>query len=164
MRLQQAGLFADTPDQVIINEYQPGQGISAHIDCVTSATVNKAEKIIYIGTDKGQILTRPISDTELADYEKHPDAFFGVIHPQGKNIEEPFELFEWMLSSYAKTPKEKLLEFMKERSDINQLKAMSQQELAIAYCEGCVYSLLQAREKQKAEVPILLESENTELA
>ncbi len=33
-RLQQAGLFADTPDQVIINEYQPGQGISAHIDCV----------------------------------------------------------------------------------------------------------------------------------
>jgi alkylated DNA repair dioxygenase AlkB len=34
VRLQQAGLFADTPDQVIINEYQPGQGISAHIDCV----------------------------------------------------------------------------------------------------------------------------------
>ena len=34
MRLQQAGLFAEIPDQVIINEYQPGQGISAHIDCV----------------------------------------------------------------------------------------------------------------------------------
>ena len=34
LRLQQAGLFEETPDQVIINEYQPGQGISAHIDCV----------------------------------------------------------------------------------------------------------------------------------
>lgn len=34
VRLQQGGLFAETPDQVIINEYQPGQGISAHIDCV----------------------------------------------------------------------------------------------------------------------------------
>jgi alkylated DNA repair dioxygenase AlkB len=33
-RLKQAGLFAETPDQVIINEYQTGQGISAHIDCV----------------------------------------------------------------------------------------------------------------------------------
>ena len=33
-RLQQAGLFAEMSDQVIINEYQPGQGISAHIDCV----------------------------------------------------------------------------------------------------------------------------------
>ena len=37
-RLQQAGLFSETPDQVIINEYQPGQGISAHIDCVPCFT------------------------------------------------------------------------------------------------------------------------------
>lgn len=34
VRLQQAGLFTEMPDQAIINEYQPGQGISAHIDCV----------------------------------------------------------------------------------------------------------------------------------
>jgi alkylated DNA repair dioxygenase AlkB len=34
VRLQQAGLFSEMPDQVIINDYQPGQGISAHIDCV----------------------------------------------------------------------------------------------------------------------------------
>lgn len=34
VRLQQTGYFSEIPDQVIINEYQPGQGISAHIDCV----------------------------------------------------------------------------------------------------------------------------------
>ena len=34
VRLQQGGLFTEMPDQVIINEYQSGQGISAHIDCV----------------------------------------------------------------------------------------------------------------------------------
>lgn len=34
VRLQQAGYFPKMPDQVIINEYLPGQGISAHIDCV----------------------------------------------------------------------------------------------------------------------------------
>jgi len=33
-KLQQTGLFPEPPDQVIINEYDPGQGISAHIDCV----------------------------------------------------------------------------------------------------------------------------------
>lgn len=33
-RLATEGVFPRTPDQVIINEYQPGQGISAHIDCV----------------------------------------------------------------------------------------------------------------------------------
>ncbi|MFO0389301.1 MAG: alpha-ketoglutarate-dependent dioxygenase AlkB [Alphaproteobacteria bacterium] len=36
--LQQAGYFSEIPDQVIINEYEPGQGISAHIDCVPCFT------------------------------------------------------------------------------------------------------------------------------
>ncbi|MEL6202314.1 MAG: alpha-ketoglutarate-dependent dioxygenase AlkB [Pseudomonadota bacterium] len=33
-RLVDKGYFANLPDQVIANEYQPGQGISAHTDCV----------------------------------------------------------------------------------------------------------------------------------
>ncbi|MGL3606458.1 alpha-ketoglutarate-dependent dioxygenase AlkB [Rhizobium sp. G187] len=32
-RLVAEGMFATTPDQVIANEYLPGQGISAHVDC-----------------------------------------------------------------------------------------------------------------------------------
>lgn len=32
-RLQDDGYFAKFPDQVIVNEYEPGQGISPHIDC-----------------------------------------------------------------------------------------------------------------------------------
>jgi alkylated DNA repair dioxygenase AlkB len=32
-RLTAEGHFESVPDQVIVNEYQPGQGISAHIDC-----------------------------------------------------------------------------------------------------------------------------------
>lgn len=33
-RLFDDGLMTRIPDQLIVNEYQPGQGISAHIDCV----------------------------------------------------------------------------------------------------------------------------------
>lgn len=33
-RLVTAGYCRDLPDQVIANEYLPGQGISAHVDCV----------------------------------------------------------------------------------------------------------------------------------
>lgn len=33
-RLYREGLFSAAPDQAIINEYLPGQGISAHIDCI----------------------------------------------------------------------------------------------------------------------------------
>ena len=32
-RLRNEGLIAQTPDQVIVNEYAPGQGIAAHVDC-----------------------------------------------------------------------------------------------------------------------------------
>lgn len=33
-RLVSQGYFTELPDQVIANEYMPGQGISAHVDCV----------------------------------------------------------------------------------------------------------------------------------
>lgn len=33
-RLSEKSIFENMPDQAIVNEYQPGQGISAHIDCV----------------------------------------------------------------------------------------------------------------------------------
>ncbi len=33
-RLHDDGIFPSVPDQVIVNEYLPSQGISAHIDCV----------------------------------------------------------------------------------------------------------------------------------
>jgi alkylated DNA repair dioxygenase AlkB len=34
-RIFDDGLMPKIPDQLIVNEYQPGQGISAHIDCVS---------------------------------------------------------------------------------------------------------------------------------
>jgi alkylated DNA repair dioxygenase AlkB len=33
-RLLSEGYMQDIPDQLIINEYQPGQGIAAHVDCI----------------------------------------------------------------------------------------------------------------------------------
>ena len=32
-RLNREGFFSQVPDQVIVNEYEPGQGIAPHIDC-----------------------------------------------------------------------------------------------------------------------------------
>lgn len=33
-RLHKQGIFETQPDQAIVNEYKPGQGISPHVDCV----------------------------------------------------------------------------------------------------------------------------------
>jgi alkylated DNA repair dioxygenase AlkB len=32
-KLRDRGLISEEPDQVIVNEYEPGQGIAAHVDC-----------------------------------------------------------------------------------------------------------------------------------
>src|SRR5207302_3430864 len=32
--LRERGLIEEMPDQLIVNEYEPGQGISAHVDCL----------------------------------------------------------------------------------------------------------------------------------
>lgn len=37
-KLQDGGVFSPAPDQAIVNEYLPGQGISAHIDCLPCFT------------------------------------------------------------------------------------------------------------------------------
>ena len=134
-------------------------GDNGLIATVTSATVNKFDKLIYIGTDKGRILTRPISDDELKDYEQHPDTFFGVVHRQGARIEDPFELFEWMLNVYINTSKQRLLELMKDRPDIEQLARLSQEELAIFCCEGWVNASLQERERASLSAKSALRAE-----
>ena len=33
-RLLSEGYMQEVPDQLIVNEYEPGQGISAHVDCI----------------------------------------------------------------------------------------------------------------------------------
>ncbi len=47
-RLHQEGFFEEVPDQVIVNEYQPGQGIAPHIDRETFgptvATISLCER------------------------------------------------------------------------------------------------------------------------
>ncbi len=50
-KLTEAGYFKKTPDQVIINEYEPGQGIASHIDCVpcfedTIASISLSSKCV----------------------------------------------------------------------------------------------------------------------
>jgi alkylated DNA repair dioxygenase AlkB len=77
VRLQQAGLFSEMPDQVIINEYQPGQGISAHIDCVpcftdTIASLSLGSPCVMDFThskkgEKSSLLLEPLSLLVLAD-------------------------------------------------------------------------------------------------
>jgi alkylated DNA repair dioxygenase AlkB len=60
-KLWNQGLFQTCPDQVIINEYLPGQGISPHIDCIpcfedtiASLSLGTASVMDFLHPTKGQ--------------------------------------------------------------------------------------------------------------
>jgi hypothetical protein len=113
---------------------------------LTAAWVSETDKLVYGAyklMDGGSIIaTCPLTDEEFSAYKRYPDTFLGVYRKQGKKVESPLELFDFFFESYRNTPKERLLEFMKEYPDFENLKNESQKELAITYCERAVYSAM----------------------
>ncbi|MCR4379205.1 MAG: SEC-C domain-containing protein [Rhodospirillales bacterium] len=132
-------------DRVKIGQAYDFEGTGV-VGVVTSATVVESEKKIYIavhGQDgKSCILTEDISDQELEVYRAYQDTYFGVVQPVSKDSKTPYEFFEWMLGAYKDTPKDKFIEWMKGAPDWEELKHLSQEELALEYCERATYSAM----------------------
>lgn len=109
-KLHAEGLFPDFPDQVIINEYLPGQGIAPHIDCVpcfeeTIASLSLGSSYVMDFThaetaEKNSVLLEPRSLIVLskqARYEwKHgiaarkTDRYQGQVISRGRRISLTF--------------------------------------------------------------------------
>jgi hypothetical protein len=85
----------------------------------------------------------PITDEELQAYRESPETFFGVHQEVTKKIENPLDLYEWILRAYRNTPKERLLEFLQGHRDIDKLKDLPGDELAKVYAEGIAASMAQ---------------------
>jgi hypothetical protein len=145
-------VFDDNPQHLKIGEtyFFEDIGDNGLIATVTSATVNEAEKLIYIGTDKGQILTRPISDDELADYKNHPDAFFGTIYKQGKRTDDAYEFFERMVEIHMSYPKSYTLKQIEKWGNADELKKLSHEDLVLEYCERVTAHIREENQKPRS--------------
>ena len=109
----------------------PGELLSAHVD------EHAGSVMAMVRLDDGMtiICSMPLSAEELALYRDSPETFFGKYEPRNK-IEHPVELYEWILKVYKSTPREKLIEWMKDHIDPTALASMSQEELVKRYAEG----------------------------
>jgi hypothetical protein len=58
------------------------------------------------------------------------------------NISAFKKIYDWFYRSYGETPRERLLELMKDAVSIQRLKQLSQPDLAKFYCEGLAYSVI----------------------
>ena len=141
--------LTDNPQRIQIGEtyHFTDIGQNGLIATVTTATVNEAEKLIYIGTDKGHILTSPISDAELTDYRSHPDAFFGTIHKQGKSAKDPYEFYENIVEIHMSYPKSYVLNQVKNWPDADQLEQLNYEDLVLEFCERLVAHLGQLNQQ-----------------
>lgn len=118
---------------------------------LATACVSESDKMVYgayrLIDGRSIIATSPLTDEEFTAYKRHPDTFFGVYIKQGKEAKSPLELFDFFYDGYQSTPKEWLLEFMKDHPDYESLKKEPQKELAIIYCERLVCSVI-SRQKE----------------
>jgi hypothetical protein len=137
--------FDDNSKRLIIGETYFFEGVDGEeglTATVTSATVAEHEKQMYIGTDKGHVLTRPMSDAELADYRSHRDAFFGVLHRQGKTAKNEYEFYEDLVEIHMAYSRENLLRLTEKWPDADELKKLSHEDLVLEYCERASLSVI----------------------
>jgi hypothetical protein len=80
------------------------------------------------------VVDSPMTDTEIAVYKRNPETFFGVVQNVGQRANSAGELAEFFYATYKDTPKETLLEFLKQHPLIERLRGLSQRELAIFVC------------------------------
>jgi hypothetical protein len=99
---------------------------------------------------KNNFVEFPLTDDELAGYERHPDTFFGRFDPSVRPINEPLKMYDWFQERYGRLEKPKLLNLMKDAPDVNELQQLSQRELAETYCERLVYAILRDAQKPAA--------------
>jgi len=81
--------------------------------------------------------TNALTDDEVQAYRLHPKTFFGVVDDnaaRGK-VETVVDWFDFLFDTYQYLSKEKLLEFLANMPDRDELAKQSQRDLAITYCE-----------------------------
>jgi hypothetical protein len=144
---------SDRPRKLVGSLYNipDGQGtVQAWLEDGIVIPFQKVAMNTYWTTDGRRLmLPEPLSDTEVGAYLRMPETFFGVLNLNAESkARDPLEMFDWMFESYSKTPKEKLLEFFGPAGKEAGLQTMSQEELAILYCEHFAGSMHQRQISQ----------------
>jgi len=73
-----------------------------------------------------------LTDAEMAAHRRHC-----VVQEVGRQAKDPIELYDFFFSTYSKSPRENLLEFLAGAPDYDRHQSLAQPELAREYAERC---------------------------
>jgi hypothetical protein len=107
-------------------------GILRHAEILTT------EKLCYGFYDTAEkqnlLVTCPVTDDEIAAYERYPETFFGVPKRSGQ-IRDPLDFYDWTYACYKESSKENLLKLLADAPDTDSLTNLARDELLQTYCE-----------------------------
>lgn len=108
-------------------------------------TPSKKECVGFYRTKEGKniIATCPLTDSELAAYERHPDTFFGIPQRPRKEARDAVELYDCFYDSYKAASKNDLLKLLDGAPDMEQLKKLPREDLHKTYCERLTIGFFQ---------------------
>ncbi len=87
------------------------------------------------------ILKSQLSDAEFEDYQKYGDAYFGEPEKRNDEIKDDSELYEWLVETHSKYPRENLLKQARSHGDFERLKQLDHEEFVLEFCEAMVGSI-----------------------
>jgi hypothetical protein len=131
---------SDEPPRLLLgNAYTIPDGKGGEtVGVLRHAEILKTEKLCYgfyeTATEKSVLVTCPVTDEEIAAYERYPETFFGVARRSGQ-IKDPLDFYDWTFENYKGASKPTLLNLLAEAPDMESLKSLSREELHRIYCE-----------------------------
>ena len=140
--------FQQGPPRLLIgrNYNIPDSDGRTVVGTLTHAVVLTKQKLCFgiyqTKEDKNIFATCPLTDTELAAYERYPDTFFGVLQRPQKSVRDALELYDFFYEGHQRTSKDNLLKLLDDAPDIGTLKELSREELLKTYCERLTTGLV----------------------
>ncbi|RYG96141.1 MAG: hypothetical protein EON58_12700 [Alphaproteobacteria bacterium] len=118
-----------------------------------SATVEQETRLAYgiyeLADGRKVIATNPLSEQEIEDYRRYPATYFGVLVNTVEKAHTFVEKCDFLFNTYQHSTREKLLGFLANASDLENLRTLEQRELAIIFCERMANSMQTEAEKSK---------------
>jgi hypothetical protein len=139
--------FGDAKRRFIIGE-RLKVGNEIFLTLQSGIVIESEKKACLVVNDDNRnnyIMMVELSDAELVAYRSHPETFFGRVLPVSKNTNDPIDLYEFFINSHKETTREKLLEFMNNAPDIEDLKKLPDDELLFVYAERLTHHAMRDR-------------------
>jgi hypothetical protein len=120
------------------------------MSAVMNETEMKVMAVLRMDDGRTIIAEMPVTHSDLNLYRESPETFFGAYNPRGQ-LQQPVELYEWLLSVYQQTPRDRLLELLAGRGEIEKYRNLPQLELAKIYAEGIALAIVAQGEGPPAQ-------------